>query len=199
MAKRQLGFGDDKIILFVGRIEPLKGIDRLLRAMAYLPNGQRPRLVIIGGDENSRNEVERLQQLSNKLRIQDSVNFVGLIQQERLPHFYSAADVCVVPSYYESFGLVALESLACATPVVATNVGELKSIIRQGKTGFVVMDNDPHHLAGRIALILSQPTPDAKSTLTIRASITRFSWQNIGQEVIKTCQDVLANYFAQVY
>ncbi len=198
-AKRQLGFDADKVILFVGRIEPLKGIDRLLRAMTYLPNEQGARLVIIGGDENSQREIERLQWLSRELRIEDSVTFLGLIPQERLPYFYSAADVCVVPSYYESFGLVALESLACGTPVVASNVGNLKGIIQQGKTGYVVTDNASRHLADKIDLLFSQPSSEMKSALAIRASVTRFSWSNIAQELIETCQGVLASYFAPVH
>ena len=198
MAKRQLGFGDDKIILFVGRIEPLKGIDQLLRAMTYLQSSQGLRLLIIGGDEHSQYEVERLQKLSRELHIEGSVTFLGLIKHKELPHFYSAADVCVIPSYYESFGLVALESIACGTPVVATNVGDLKSIIRQGETGYVVMDNAPHHLAEKIALLLSKPSPDMKSALSIRESVTGFSWSNIAQAIIQECRLVLANYFAPV-
>jgi len=192
IAKQQLGFGDDNNVLFVGRIEPLKGIDRLLRAMTYLQNGHRLRAVIIGGDGNSRDEVERLQKLSRELHIEDSVTFLGMIKQEKLPCFYSAATACVIPSYYESFGLVALESIACGTPVVATNVGNLKSIIQQGETGYVVMDNTPRSLADKIALLLS--SPDTKSALSIRASVTRFSWSNIAQQIIS---EVLANYFAQ--
>ncbi len=194
IAKRELGFGDDKIILFVGRMDPLKGIDQLLRAMTYLQNGHRPRLVIIGGDEHSQQyEMERLQKLSQHLDIQDSVTFLGLTKHEKLPCFYSAADVCVVPSYYESFGLVALESIACSTPVVATNVGALKSIIHQGHTGYVVEDNAPHRLADRIAWLLSQPDPDMKSALSMRESIARFSWENIAQAIIGECRLVLAN------
>ena len=188
MARQQLGFGDGKIVLFVGRIEPLKGIDQLLRAMTYLQNGQGLRLVIIGGDEHSQYEMERLQKLSRALHIGGSVTFPGLIKHEKLPYFYSAADVCVIPSYYESFGLVALESMACGTPVVATNVGDLQSIIRQGETGYVVMDNAPRHLAERIALLLSKPSPDIKSALSIRESVTRFSWSNIAQAIIKECR-----------
>jgi len=198
-AKRQLGFGDDKIILFVGRIEPLKGIDQLLRAMAYLQNGQRPRLVIIGGDDHSQYEMERLRRLTWRLGIGGSVSFLGLMKHEKLPYFYSAADVCVIPSYYESFGLVALESIACGTPVVATNVGDLRSIIRQGETGYVVMDNTPHHLAQKIAWLLSKPSPDMKSLLSIRESVTGFSWSNIAEAVIRECKLVLANPFAQVH
>ncbi len=199
MAKRQLGFSDDKIILFVGRIEPLKGIDQLLRAMTYLQNSQGLRLVIIGGDEHSQYEMERLQKLSRALHIGDSVTFPGLIEHEKLPYFYSAADVCVIPSYYESFGLVALESMACGTPVVATNVGDLKSIVRQVDTGYVVMDNAPHHLAEKIALLLSKPSSDMKSVLSVRESVTGFSWSNIAQQIIKQCREVLANYFAPVH
>jgi len=199
MAKQELGFGDDKIILFVGRVEPLKGIEQLLKAIPYLQNSQGTKLVLIGGDENSQYEMERLQRLSRDLHIEDSVTFLGSIKQERLPSFYSAADVCVIPSYYESFGLVTLESLACGTPVVATDVGDFKSIIRQGETGYVVMDNAPNHLAEKIDLLLSKPGSDMKSALSIRESVTEFSWSNIAQHIIKQCQEVLANYFAPVH
>ncbi len=199
MAKQELGFGDDKIILFVGRVEPLKGIEQLLKAMPYLQNSQGTKLVLIGGDENSQYEMARLQGLSRDLHIEDSVTFLGSIKQERLPYFYSAADVCVIPSYYESFGLVTLESLACGTPVVATDVGDFKSIIRQGETGYVVMDNAPHHLAEKIDLLLSKSGSDIKSALLIRESVTEFSWSNIAQQIIKQCQEVLDNYFAQVH
>ncbi|MBA7474825.1 D-inositol 3-phosphate glycosyltransferase [subsurface metagenome] len=192
MAKQQLGFGDDNIILFAGRLEPLKGIDQLLRAMVYLQNGQRPRLVIIGGDEDSQHEMERLKKLSRALRIQDSVTFLGLIEHEELPCFYSAADVCVVPSYYESFGLVALESLACGTPVVATDVGSLKSVIHQGETGYVVADNTPSHLTDKIALLLSKQNDGMRTAAFIRASVTPFSWTNIAQQIIKEWRKLLA-------
>ncbi len=198
IARQQAGLADDKIILFVGRIEPLKGINHLLKAMSCLQNGRRPRLVIIGGDEYSRHEIEQLKKLARDLHIQDSVTFLGLIKHEQMPYFYSAANVCVVPSYYESFGLVALESLACGTPVVATDVGDLKSVIRQGETGYVVIDNSPRRLADKIALLLSLPSPDSKTALSIRASVSRFSWSNIADAVIRECRLVLANYLAPV-
>ena len=197
-ARQYLGFGNDKIILFVGRIDPLKGIDKLIKAIPYLQNIQGLRLVVIGGGEHSQREVEQLQKLACNLNIQDSVTFLGLIKHEQLPYFYSAADVCVVPSYYESCGLVALESLACGTPVVATDVGNLKSVIRQGETGYVVIDNAPHHLADKIALLLSRPSTDTESALSIRASVSRFSWSNIAEAISRECQLVLANYLAPV-
>jgi len=197
-ARQYLGFGDDKIILFVGRIDPLKGIDKLIKAIPYLQNIQGLRLVVIGGGEHSQREIEKLQELAGNLNIQDSVAFPGLVKHDQLPYFYSAADACVVPSYYESFGLVALESLACGTPVVATDVGNLKSVIRQGETGYVVIDNAPHRLADKIALLLSRPSTDIESTLSIRASVSSFSWSNIAEAIIRECQLVLANYLAPV-
>jgi len=197
-ARQYLGFSNDKIILFVGRIDPLKGIDKLIKAIPYLRNIRGLRLVVIGGGEQNQREIEQLQKLSCNLNIQDSVTFLGLIKHAQLPYFYSAADVCVVPSYYESFGLVALESLACGTPVVATDVGNLKSIIRQGEMGYVITDNAPHRLANKIALLLSKPSTDTESALSIRASVSRFSWSNIAEAIIRECQLVLANYLAPV-
>ncbi len=198
IARKKLGFIDKKLILFVGRIEPLKGIEQLLKAMSYLQNRQNAKLIIIGGGERSRIEVGKLKRLSREFNVEDSVTFVGPVKQERLPYFYSAADVCVIPSYYESFGLVALESLACGTPVVVTDVGDFKNIIHQGETGYVVTDNEPHHLAEKIDLLLSRPNPDRNSAFSIRASVDQFSWSNIAGTIIKNFQQVLDNYYTSV-
>ncbi|MFC2067094.1 glycosyltransferase [Chloroflexota bacterium] len=197
IARQQLGFSNGKTILFVGRIEPLKGIDKLLMSMSYLKNKEGLRLVVIGGDGNSHYDMERLQVLSRELCIQDSVIWLGLVGQEELPRFYSAADVCVVPSYYESFGLVALESLACGTPVVATKVGGTESVIRQGETGYVVADNAPRHMAQKIGFLLSQPKISVESTQAMRESVAGFSWTNIAEAVGKECGLVLAGYSVQ--
>ena len=189
---------NDKIILFVGRIDPLKGLDKLIKALPYLRHIQGLRLVVIGGGEHSQHEIERLRKLACDFKIQEAVTFLGLVKHEQLPYFYSAADVCVVPSYYESFGLVALESLACGTPIVATDVGDFKSIIRQGETGYVVIDNVPHRLADKIALLLSRPSTDTKSAQLIRATVSKFSWSNVAEAIIRDCQLVLANYLTAV-
>ena len=198
MARQKIGFADGNIILFVGRIEPLKGVDHLLKAVQYLRSGQELILVIIGGDEHSQHEMEKLQALSRDLHIQDSVDFLGMVKYEQMPYFYSAADVCVVPSYYESFGLVALESLACGTPVVASDVGDLKSIIRQGETGYVVDDNTPHQLATKIALILSSTDRNSEFALSVRESVNRFNWPNIAKSIVRECRLVLTNYLTPV-
>ncbi|MFC1949365.1 glycosyltransferase [Chloroflexota bacterium] len=196
--RQELGLTNEKIILFVGRIEPLKGLEQLLKAIPLLRNSQGARLVIIGGDENSQTEVERLEGLSRHLGIEESVTFLGSIKQERLPYYYSAADTCVLSSYYESFGLVALESLACGTPVVSTDVGNLKDIIRQGETGYVIADNEPRHLAEKIDLLLSKPGTDKNSALSIRASVNRYGWQNIAREITAEFHKVLDNYCVPV-
>lgn len=195
MARQQLGFTDGKIVLFVGRIEPLKGLEQLLKAIPYLKKDTKGlRLVVIGGDDQSQYEIERLKKLAYDLNIQDSVSFEGLIKHDRLPYFYNASDVCVIPSYYESFGLVALESLACGTPVVATDVGNLKNIIRQGETGYVLADNTPERLAEKIDLLLSRPNPDTKPALSIRESVDKYGWSNIAEAIVREFHLVLASY-----
>ena len=193
-ARHYLGFDNDRIILFVGRIDPLKGIDNLIKALPFLRHIPKLRLVIIGGGEHSRREIEKLQKLARDLEVQNSVDFLGLIKHEQLPYFYNAAEACVVPSYYESFGLVALESLACGTPVVATDVGNHESVIRQGDTGYVIQDNVPSRLADKIALLLSQPATATRSAQSIRATVRKFSWSNIAKAIVKDCQLVLTNY-----
>lgn len=187
-ARHQLGLNDDRVILFVGRIEPLKGIDRLLAATSQL-RGSSPKLIIIGGDDSSQPEVARLTALSQKLGISESVSFPGSVPQSKLPLYYSSADVCVVPSFYETFCLVILESLACGTPVVATDVGSAATVIRQGQTGYVVAAGQEQQLARRIEQSLSLKKERDGS---IRESVTRFDWSNIARAVLAEYDSVLA-------
>jgi D-inositol-3-phosphate glycosyltransferase len=198
IARSHLSLDGEVVILFVGRIVPLKGIDKLLMAMPYLERRQRLRMIIIGGDEHCQDEVERLKSLSQILQIDDLVTFQGLVKQEKLPYFYSAADLCVVPSYYESFGLVALESLACGTPVVATKVGSMENVIRFGETGYIVIDNAPHRIADKIAKLLSMSKTKKEATSSIRSSVTQFSWSNIAEAAVNEYRTVLNSYFSNV-
>ena len=191
-ARQQLGLGDEKIILFVGRIERLKGIDNLLKAIPLFRNGVRPRLVIVGGDGYRQGEVGRLKKLAADLQVRNAVTFSGLTDYERMPAWYNAADVCVFPSYYESFGLVPLESLACGTPVVAADVGDLRNIIRHGETGYVLTDNTPEHLAERLASVLSPSGGNLLDANSIRASVTRFGWQNIATRILREFESVVS-------
>jgi D-inositol-3-phosphate glycosyltransferase len=197
-ARQALGLKDEKIALFVGRIDPLKGIGQLLKTIPLLEKRDSSRLIVIGGDENSKTEVEGLKKMAAELGIGDRVTFRGLIKQDSLPLYYSAADVCVVPSYYESFGLVPLEALVCGTPVVATDVGDLKNIIKHGETGYIVRDNAPENLAAGIDAVLAKPVRDMETALVIRASVSRFDWANIAEKVTAEMQAVLDKWLAPV-
>ncbi len=189
-ARRYLSLDGERIVLCVGRIDPLKGVDKLIKALPYLRD-MRLKLIVIGGGDDSRSDVEELRGLARSLEVDHAVVFAGTVKHEQLVYYYNAADVCVVPSYYESFGLVALESLACGTPVVATDVGNHRSVIRQGETGYVVRDNSPRRLADRIALLLTGPGSDKRSASSIRASVSGFSWSNSAEAFVRECRPLL--------
>ncbi len=189
-ARRKLGLDDGKIILFVGRVERLKGIDKIIQALPCLED-IKSRLVVVGEDGNRPGEIKNLKTLAEKLGVADRVTFTGLVAYEKLPDYYNAADVFVFPSYYESFGLAPLESLACGTPVVANRVGDLVNIIREGKTGYVLPDNAPERLAEKIALVLRAQTEDTADRLSVRSSVLRFGWQNIASAVLDELQKLI--------
>jgi D-inositol-3-phosphate glycosyltransferase len=163
-AREQIGVCPDRrLILFVGRIEPLKGVDSLLRAIAIVVDqkpGFRNHLCvpIIGGDPDrvrEEDEMVRLQVLREELGLQDVVLFLGAKDQDTLQYYYSAAEMVVMPSDYESFGMVALEAMACGTPVIASDVGGLAFLIRHGRTGFRVPARNPEALADRMMRLLT--------------------------------------------
>ena len=184
IARKELGLDHQKVILFVGRIEPLKGLEQLLGALNYIEGEEPPVLMIVGGDEHSQGQVQVLQRMAKDLHIEDRVAFVGSVAQEKLPLFYSAADICAIPSYYESFGMVALESLACGTPIVATNVGGMRSIIRHGEIGRIAKDNSPHNLASEISGLLSQREDKDQCVKTRRDRMTEFGWATIADRIL---------------
>jgi D-inositol-3-phosphate glycosyltransferase len=181
-ARQRIGITDGKIILFVGRIERLKGIDQLVQTLPFLQD-IKPTLVIVGEDGNRPGETDNLRKLAEKLGIASSVFLPGLQDYEKLPDFYNAADVCAFPSYYESFGLVPLESLACGTPVVATDVGDLRNIIRDGETGYVIPNNQPQLLAARLRAVLDGTNRNLLDRQAIRFSVSSYGWDKIAQTV----------------
>jgi D-inositol-3-phosphate glycosyltransferase len=151
------------VLLFVGRLQPLKGIDILLRA-AQIVRQQYASLqvIVVGGgvdaqDDHEAQERQRLQALSRELGIADQVRFVKAQSQDVLVQYYTAADVFVMPSHYESFGMVVLEAMACGTPVVATNVGGLASTVVHGRTGFLVPEGDWSAFAEAILRLVDSP------------------------------------------
>jgi D-inositol-3-phosphate glycosyltransferase len=159
VARHRLGLPEDgPVLAFVGRIQPLKGVDVALRAFAALED-PRAVLVVVGGPSGPEGgyEVAALRQLAHDLRIEDRVRWVAPRPHAELADWYRAADVCVVPSLSESFGLVALEAAACGTPVVAAAVGGLRSLVQHGRTGFLVSGRDPRDYAAAISRVLSDP------------------------------------------
>jgi D-inositol-3-phosphate glycosyltransferase len=184
IARKELGLDHQKVILFVGRMDPLKGLEQLLTALTYIDGEKPPLLIIVGGDAHSQAQVQALQRMAKELNIEDRVTFIGSVAQSRLPLFYSASDVCAIPSYYESFGMVALESLACGTPIVANNVGGMRSIIRHSEMGRIVPDNSPQHLATEISELLCQPEDKAQHIKTRRDTISDFSWSAIADRIL---------------
>jgi len=188
-ARKELSLEHQKVLLFVGRIEPLKGLEQLLRALTQFAGGEEtPSLIVVGGDEYSRGQVQVLKKMAGELHVGDKVSFMGQVDQEQLPLFYSAADVCVIPSYYESFGMVALESLACGTPVVATDVGAMKDIIGHDGVGRVVADNTPHRLAVEIGQVLSNGKEDIEAR---RSTAAEFDWADITDMVLQEYNRIL--------
>jgi D-inositol-3-phosphate glycosyltransferase len=155
-ARHDLNLPGKKYILFVGRFEHVKGLHQLVKAMSLLNSHGDAELLVIGGDEHSEDEMMHIRGMSETLHIENRVHLIGSVEQQKLPAFYSAADVCVIPSYYESFGMVALESLACGTPVVAADVGGMRQIIVNDTLGSVAPSNDPSLLAEHISSALSR-------------------------------------------
>jgi D-inositol-3-phosphate glycosyltransferase len=184
-ARRKIGYGGGRLLLFAGRLERLKGVDVAIRALALLRDRQHAdlRLIVLGEDarENGvrdgvESEKERLKAVASAAGVRDSVDFVGSVAHHELPYFYAAADVCVMPSYSESFGLVGLEAQACGCPVVASDVSGLRSVVRDEVTGYLIDGHDPAMYAERIGRLLANPELAQQMGRRGRLLAQRFSW-----------------------
>jgi D-inositol-3-phosphate glycosyltransferase len=191
---------DDHMVLFVGRIEPLKGVDTLIQAMSclQLQDGHRVHLAIIGGDPSASPqemsaEMARLQKLCDDLCVGQTVVFLGKRDQDRLPYYYSAAELLVMPSHYESFGMVALEAMACGTPVIASEVGGLAYLVRDGETGFTVPDQEPELLSEKITWLLNDR--DLHRTMSERAVeyAQDYAWEKIAGQIVNVYKELVKN------
>jgi D-inositol-3-phosphate glycosyltransferase len=182
-ARRSLNLGlAERVLLFVGRFAPSKGADRLLEAVSHLREHPGLKLIMVGGDGRQSPEAQNLKKLSTDWGVEDAVIFAGSVEQDRLPTYYNAADLLVIPSRYESFGLVALESLACGTPVVTTRVGAMPSILQEGRTGHIVQNGSPRLLTEGIAgLLAGSNIPSAEA---IRSSVLNFGWDRIAAAML---------------
>ncbi len=191
-ASASIGLPPDRnMVLFVGRIQPIKGIDFLIRAMALLLRRNpalrdKTSLVIIGGhgDPSTDEELQRLDSLRRRLRVSDLVTFLGSRDQDTLVDYYNAATTVVVPSHYESFGMVALEAMACGTPVIATDVGGLSLNVADGYNGYLVETGDVEELAYKIGLLLTQDGLRRQLGRQARQWAERFDWRIIADETL---------------
>jgi D-inositol-3-phosphate glycosyltransferase len=189
-----------RMVLFVGRIEPLKGLDVLIQAIVRMRDqGFYERhpfcLAAIGGDPNVNPEVmteemSRLYALRKETGLENFVIFLGKRGQDTLPYYYSAAEAVVVPSHYESFGMVALEAMACGTPVVASQVGGLAFLVQDGVTGFLSPVGDPDALCDRLVALLSNAELQAQMRAQAALFALDYSWENIAARINSLYQEL---------
>lgn len=176
-ARTALGWGDDPTLLFVGRIQPLKGLDVAVGALAELARTD-VRLVVVGGASGASGdgEVGRIMTMARRLGVAERLHMVPPQPHHLLSTYYRAADVVVVPSRSESFGLVALEAAACGVPVVASAVGGLLTLVDHGRTGFLVPGRDPVDFARDIARLLDEPALAADMGAAGALRARRYTW-----------------------
>ncbi len=191
-ARAELGLGTGPVLLFVGRIQPLKGADLAVEVAARCGPGAT--LLVVGGPSGVDGETERrrLTALVEELGVVTRVRFVPPQPHHHLATFYRAADVCLVPSRSESFGLVALEAAASGTPVVAAAVGGLQTLVEHGRTGFLVEHRDATAFAACVSELLDDPdlARDMSEAATARAR--RYSWSITAARVRRVCADLTA-------
>jgi D-inositol-3-phosphate glycosyltransferase len=179
------------VLLFVGRIQPLKGLDVAVRALAALGRPDAT-LVVVGGASGPAGaaEVARIESLIADLGLQGQVRMADPQPHHLLSTYYRAADVCVVPSRSESFGLVALEAAACGTPVVAANVGGLRTLVVDGETGFLVEGRDPEDFATRLDQVLGDsPLAVALGTEAARRA-KGYTWSTAAARLRRVYSDL---------
>ncbi len=190
-ARAALGLGDGPVVLFVGRIQPLKGLDIAVRALAALGRPDAV-LVAVGGPSGPAGEAEldRVRSLAADLAVADRVRFVAPQPHHLLSTYYRAADVTLVPSRSESFGLVALESAACGTPVVAASVGGLRTLVEHGRTGFLVEGRAPAAFAAAAARLLDHPEQAARMGADAAARARGFTWSTTAARLRRIYADL---------
>ncbi|MBW7882360.1 MAG: glycosyltransferase [Caldilineaceae bacterium] len=201
MARQMIGVPPQrKNILFAGRIEPLKGIDTLLEAIALLKMHKETDLAntcvtIIGGDpwaDTLDAEMERLQKMRLELGLSDLVAFAGARDQQVLPYYYAAAEMVVMPSHYESFGMVALEAMAMGTPVIASEVGGLAYLVRDGENGFLVPRRDAEALAEHILELLNDRHLRERLSRRAQEYAQQYDWSLIARQLVSLYGEMVA-------
>ncbi len=196
-ARRQLGLDTNaQLLLFVGRIEPLKAVDSILHAARLLLDQQphilaNTRIAIIGGTPDNP-ELKRLKALTDTLGIRHLVDFLGAKDQSQLSTYYAAASAVMMPSDYESFGMVALEAMASGTPVIASHVGGLAFLVRDAETGYLVPTREPQALANCMARLLADPAACQRLGENAARVAQSYRWQVIVDRLLEAFEAMLA-------
>ena len=189
-ARNRLNIAPDAIMLtFVGRVQPHKGPDVLLKAAAemvmHTPHLRaKLAVVIIGGASGSINELEKIKSLARFLKIEDVTHFIEPASREVLPDWYRASDLVCVPSYSESFGLVALEAQACGTPVVATAIGGLRTAVSDGISGSLVDGHDPKAWSAVISRLIMEPQRRLLLGMNAVEHASHFGWEGTARKTL---------------
>jgi len=192
-AREAVNIDDRPTVLFVGRIQPLKGPSVAAEALGRMRTTD-AQLIIVGGPSGreGQEELARVHAAIERYGLADRVSFVDPVPHHLLSSWYRAADVVVVPSRSESFGLVALEALACGTPVVASSVGGLRTLVDHGKTGFLVTGRDPAVYATYLDQILSHPMLAAELAFNSFERAQQYRWSTTAQELRALYDQLLA-------
>lgn len=172
------------LVLYVGRLAPEKGLERLIQAVARLDRISGLQLIVVGGDGERDAARRRMAAWCRSCGIADRVVFKGRVEQRELPLFYSAADLLALPSAYESFGMVALEALACGTPVAATRVGAMEELLRNPANGRLTDDLHPSSLAAAIEALLRDRAGAPRPAEAVRRSVSSYGWSRVATEVL---------------
>ena len=178
------------VILFVGRFDPMKGVEIAVRALAFLDEEIEPELHLIGGDGPESHAVERLNALVRDLGLQERVRFTGSVDHQRMPGIYRRADIVVIPSYYESFGLVVLEALASGIPAVATPTGGAVETIIPDVNGYFAHIGDSRSLAR--AMTAGLALAGRQDPFVIRRSVQSYDWCRVADSVFSVYSGALS-------
>lgn len=192
-ARKALGLGDQPVLLFAGRIQPLKGLTIAIAALAELSDTHPDAmLLVVGGASgvDGRAEMDAARSLVDALGLGDRVRFVPPQPHHLLSTYYRAADVCIVPSRSESFGLVALEAAACGTPVVAAAVGGLLTLVDDGVTGLLIDERDPREYASAIGTILDTPSIAESMSIAAAADAGHYTWSTTAARLRRLYADL---------
>jgi len=190
-ARFALGLGDEPVLLFVGRVQPLKRLEVAVEVLARIER-QDATLVVVGGPSGvqGRAELDRVRARARELGVAHRIRWVDPVPHHLLSTWYRAADVCLVPSRSESFGLVALEAAACGIPVVAAAVGGLRSIVEHGRTGFLVDGGDPTFFAAYVDEVLGHGDVSRELGRAAAERARTFTWSTTAARLRRVYADL---------